>query len=133
MVIFLPNFGYGVGGVPVHMIFEQQPRKIPPGRNPREFFNRKSRYFKCTRMCGNYVPFILAPPAFETGVFILFFRCMRYEVKHASSLYVYGCCAHAHVHRSLKIIVSIHWTLQSNFHFLPHPQILHCLKSIANY
>ena len=37
----LPNFGYAVDGM--HAFFEDMPRGIPLGRNPREFFNRKSR------------------------------------------------------------------------------------------
>ena len=32
-----------------------------------------------------------------------------------------------------EIVVSIHRTLLSNFHFLHHPQILHCLEAIAKY
>ena len=37
----LPNFGYSVDGM--HVPFENMPRGLPLGRNPREFFNRKSR------------------------------------------------------------------------------------------
>ena len=58
---------------------------------------------------------------------------LRYEVKHASSLHVYGRCAHAHARRGAKIVVSIHWTLLSNFPFLHHPPFLHRLKTITKY
>ena len=34
---------------------------------------------------------------------------------------------------SAKIVMSIHWTLPSNFIFLHHSQILHSLKTIAKY
>ena len=37
----LPDFGWAVDGV--HMIFEEKPREIPPGVQPRSFFNRKLR------------------------------------------------------------------------------------------
>ena len=37
----LPNFGYAIDGM--HVPFESSPRSLPLGRNPREFFNRKSR------------------------------------------------------------------------------------------
>ena len=44
-------------------------------------------------------------------------------------------CSHAYTYRSriVKIVVRIQWTLLSNFHFLHHPQILHCLKAITKY
>ena len=37
----LPNFGWTVDCVP--MIFEEKPRKIPPGVAPKDFHNRKLR------------------------------------------------------------------------------------------
>ena len=41
---------------------------------------------------------------------------------------------HAHIALEVtKIIVSIHWTLLSNFNFLHHPQIMFCLKAIDKY
>ena len=44
-------------------------------------------------------------------------------------------CLHActYCSRSVKIILSIHWTLLSNFHFLHHPKILHHSKAITKY
>ena len=44
-------------------------------------------------------------------------------------------CQHAckYCYRSAEIILSIHWTLLSNFNFLCHPQILHCLKAMDKY
>ena len=44
-------------------------------------------------------------------------------------------CSHAwrYCSRRAKIVVSIHWTLLSSFHFLHHPQIMLCLKAITKY
>ena len=41
-------------------------------------------------------------------------------------------CLHACTYHSRRAL-RIHWTLLSNFHFLHHPQIMHCLKAIAKY
>ncbi len=71
------------------------------------------------------------------GPFFEFFRSdvcsLRYEVKHASSLHVYGRRARAHARRGAKIVVNIHWTLLSNFPFLHHPPFLHRLKTMTKY
>ena len=69
--------------------------------------------------------------------FQLFFRSdvcsLRYEVKHASSLHIYGRCARTHARRGSEIVVSIHCILLINFYFLHHPQFLHHLKTITKY
>ncbi len=53
------------------------------------------------------------------------------------NLHVHICKLHLHActycSRSTKIIVSIHWFILSNFNFLNHPKIMHCLKAIAKY
>ena len=49
------------------------------------------------------------------------------------SLQVYGCRACMHPCISAKTIVSIHWTLTSNFNFIHHHQILHLLKAITKF
>ena len=36
------------------------------------------------------------------------------------------------VGRCVKITVSKHWSLLTNFNFLAHPQIMHCLKDITH-
>ena len=38
----LPGFGYGVDGV--HIVFEENPRRIPRNRIAQQFFNRKMKY-----------------------------------------------------------------------------------------
>ena len=40
----LPGFGWSIDGV--HMVFGEKPREIPDGIPPKDFHNRKSRYFK---------------------------------------------------------------------------------------
>ena len=56
----------------------------------------------------------------------------KYRNVHAS---LCTLCLHAckYCSGSVNIIVSIHWTLLSIFHFLHYPQILHCLKYIEIY
>ena len=57
------------------------------------------------------------------GSVFKFFRsdvCSQsYEVKHASYLHAFDRCVRARVDRSAKITVSIHWTVPSNFQFIP--------------
>ena len=36
-----------------------------------------------------------------------------------------------HTRRSMKIGMSIHWTLLRNIHFLHHHQNVHCFKAIT--
>ena len=78
-----------------------------------------------------------SPCHIRGGPFFEFFRSdvcsLRYEVKHASSLHVYGRRARVHARRGAKIIVSIHWTLLSNFPFLHHHPFLHRLKTMTKY
>ena len=35
-----------------HFVFEGCPRRLPPNRNPRDFFNRKSRYSLNVQIVG---------------------------------------------------------------------------------
>ncbi len=80
-----------------------------------------------------------SPCHIRGGPFFEFFRSdvysLRFEVKHTSSLHVYGHRARARVHarRGAKIVVSIQWTLLTNFPFLHHPPFLHHLKTITKY
>ena len=48
---------------------------------------------------------------------------------------LFALCSHACIYysTSAKIIVSIHWNLLGDFHFLHHRQILDCLKAIDKY
>ena len=50
--------------------------------------------------------------------------------EHLCALHLHAC---KYCSKSAKIIVSIHWTLLSNIHFLHRPQILHCFKAIKKY
>ena len=63
-------------------------------------------------------------------------HCLKTIAKYRNvNACLFALCLHAYTYcsRSWKIVVSIHWTLLSNFHFLHHPQILHCLKAIEKY
>ena len=48
-------------------------------------------------------------------------------------LFTFMASVRAHTCRGAKIVVSIHWTLLTNFPFLHHPPVLHRLKTITKY
>ena len=56
----------------------------------------------------------------------------KYKKVHA---HLCALCSHACVYhlRRAKLFVSKHSTILSNFNFLHHSQILHCLKAITKY
>ena len=64
-------------------------------------------------------------------------HCLKTIDKYRNLHALFCACTRMHAcklcFRSEQIIVSIHWTLPSNFHFLLHSQIWHCLKTIAKY
>ena len=63
-------------------------------------------------------------------------HCLKTIAKYRN---MHACLCTLHLHactyrsKSVKIIVSLHWTILSNFHFLYHPQIMCCLKYIIKY
>ena len=52
------------------------------------------------------------------------------KVMRSSTLALFTLLAAARARESVD--VSIHWTVLSNFYFLVHPQIMHCLKDITH-